>query len=41
MEAGCAEEGPDPRIFRAELGDSRQRPDAQQPPSRPDWAIGE
>ncbi|XP_053780680.1 transmembrane protease serine 5 [Desmodus rotundus] len=32
MEAGCAEEGPDPRIFRAELGDSRQRPDAQQPP---------
>ncbi|XP_016060853.1 PREDICTED: transmembrane protease serine 5 [Miniopterus natalensis] len=36
MEAGCAEEGPGPRIFRTEPGDSLQRPEAQQPPTS--WA---
>lgn len=41
VEARHAEEGPGPGTFRAELGDSLQRPGAQQQPSRPDWVVGE
>lgn len=40
MEAQYAEESPGPWIFRAELGDPLRRPEAQQQPSRADWAIG-
>ncbi|XP_047609485.1 transmembrane protease serine 5 isoform X3 [Phacochoerus africanus] len=41
VEAQYAEEGPGSGIFREEPEDPLQSPEAQQQPSRPDWAIGE
>ena len=41
VEAQYAEEGPGSGIFREEPEDPLQSREAQQQPSRPDWAIGE